>query len=116
MILAGFLGMATKYAECTLGVKYRTVHPDGSVTGRPMYYLKRGLGECGWPRLGAVLAGFIALTIILASFVSTNVYQVNQVYTQVVTVTGGAGSFFDQHAWLFGIVIAASVGGIVIGA
>lgn len=115
MMLAGFLGMATKYAECTLGVKYRTVHPDGSVSGGPMYYLKRGFSERGWPRLGAALASFIALAIILASFVSTNMYQVNQVYTQVVTVTGGAGSFFDENAWLLGTVIAACVGGIVIG-
>ncbi|MBF7054873.1 alanine:cation symporter family protein [Halomonas sp. KAO] len=115
MMVAGFLGMATKYAECTLGVKYRTVHADGTVSGGPMYYLKRGLGERGWPRLGAALASFIALAIMLASFVSTNMYQVNQVYTQVVTVTGGAGSFFDENAWLFGTVIAGFVGGIVIG-
>ncbi|MEJ6737252.1 MAG: alanine:cation symporter family protein, partial [Flavobacteriales bacterium] len=47
MILAGFLGMATKFVECTLGVKYREVTEDGTVHGGPMYYLSKGLKEKG---------------------------------------------------------------------
>ena len=45
MIVAGLLGMASKFAECTLGVKFRDVGPDGTVYGGPMYYLKKGLGQ-----------------------------------------------------------------------
>ena len=45
LIVAGFLGMSTKFAECTLGVHYRRENPDGSVSGGPMYYLERGLAE-----------------------------------------------------------------------
>ncbi|RMD73745.1 MAG: sodium:alanine symporter family protein, partial [Bacteroidetes bacterium] len=45
MIVAGLLGMSSKFAECTLGVKYRDVGPDGTVYGGPMYYLTKGLSE-----------------------------------------------------------------------
>ena len=47
LIVAGFLGMSTKFVECTLGVKYRTENPDGSVSGGPMYYLRKGFEERG---------------------------------------------------------------------
>ena len=58
MIVAGFFGMSLKMAECTLGVKYRKEHPDGSVSGGPMYYLRDGIGKqlsnpawgSSWPR------------------------------------------------------------------
>ena len=56
MILAGFLGMASKFTECTLGVKYREIGPDGTVYGGPMYYLKKGLAERGMAGLGKVFA------------------------------------------------------------
>ena len=45
MILAGLLGMSSKFVECTLGTKYRKVNPDGSVSGGPMYYLRDGLAK-----------------------------------------------------------------------
>jgi AGCS family alanine or glycine:cation symporter len=56
MILAGLLGMASKFAECTLGVKYRDVGEDGTVYGGPMYYLTKGLRAKGMGGLGRVLA------------------------------------------------------------
>ena len=43
-----FLGMSTKFVECTLGVKYRDVGSDGTVYGGPMYYIKKGLKEKGF--------------------------------------------------------------------
>ena len=115
MIVAGFLAMATKFAECTLGVKYRDVHADGTVSGGPMFYIRKGFAEKGMPKLGLALASFIALAIMLASFVSTNMYQVNQTYVQVVSVTGGEDSFLGRNGWLFGVVIATLVGIIVMG-
>ena len=45
MIAAGLLGMASKFTECTLGVRYRDIGPDGTVYGGPMYYLSKGLKE-----------------------------------------------------------------------
>ena len=61
LIIAGFLGMSTKFAECTLGVKYRQQHEDGSVSGGPMFYLERGLAERSWPKLGKGLGDFLSL-------------------------------------------------------
>ena len=47
MILAGLLGMSSKFVECTLGVRFRDISPDGTVYGGPMYYLSKGLKERG---------------------------------------------------------------------
>src|SRR5690554_8032056 len=57
MILAGLIGMASKFVECTLGVKYRHQKEDGEVFGGPMYYLSRGLAKRGpgFKQLGKVL-------------------------------------------------------------
>ena len=50
MILAGLIGMSSKFAECTLAVKYRNEYADGTVSGGPMYYLRKGLAERGLRR------------------------------------------------------------------
>jgi AGCS family alanine or glycine:cation symporter len=63
MVIAGILGMASKFAECTLGVKYRQENDDGTVSGGPMFFLDRGLRERGLPRLGRVLAVYYAVCI-----------------------------------------------------
>ena len=64
MIVAGFLGMSTKMAECTLGVKFRREHADGSVSGGPMYYLRDGVASVGKAGLGKFLAAFFAVCCI----------------------------------------------------
>ena len=64
MIIAGLLGMSSKFVECTLGVKYRIENKDGSVSGGPMYYLSRGFAEKGFGGLGKVLAVFFAIMCI----------------------------------------------------
>ena len=56
MVVAGFLGMSSKFVECTLGQKYRVLRPDGHVSGGPMHYLQDGLAEIGLRRTGKVLA------------------------------------------------------------
>jgi len=70
MILAGFLGMSSKFTECTLGVKYRNELPDGSVSGGPMYYLTKGLAEKGegFAKLGKVLAVMFAIFCVGGAF------------------------------------------------
>lgn len=65
LIVAGFLGMASKFVECTLGVKYRQMNADGTVSGGPMFYMDRGLAERNLPRLGKVMAWYYAGCIIL---------------------------------------------------
>lgn len=106
MIVAGFLGMTTKFVECTLAVKYRRILPDGTVAGGPMYYIKAALEKYGLPRLGTVLAGFFAMACV---FGSAGFVHVNQGYAQVKNVTG-----FDDP-WLFGLIYAALVGLVIIG-
>ena len=100
MIVAGFLGMSSKFAECTLGVKYRTFHEDGSVSGGPKYYLTAGLAERGLPQLGKILAVFFAICCIGGSIGAGNMYQSNQAFSMMVSATGGENSFLQGFGCL----------------
>ncbi|GER59914.1 alanine/glycine:cation symporter family protein [Patiriisocius marinus] len=115
MIIAGFLGMASKFVECTLGVKYRDIAADGTVYGGPMYYLTKGLKEKGMGGLGKVLAALFAIFVIGGSFGGGNMFQVNQAFQLVENITGGDQSFLHDRGWMFGIVMAVLVGIVIIG-
>jgi alanine or glycine:cation symporter, AGCS family len=115
MIIAGFLGMASKFVECTLGVKYREIAEDGTVYGGPMYYLKNGLKSRGFKALGGVLAIVFAIMCIGGSFGGGNMFQVNQAFQLVENITGGEESFFHGKGWLFGLIMAVLVGIVIIG-
>ncbi|WP_151703641.1 alanine/glycine:cation symporter family protein [Nitrincola alkalilacustris] len=116
MILAGLLGMASKFTECILGVKYRNELPDGRVSGGPMYYLARGLKEeRNMPGLGKVFAVIFAICCIGGALGGGNMFQANQAFSQVVNVTGGENSFLADKGWLFGIMMAVVVGSVIIG-
>ncbi|OAB81782.1 alanine/glycine:cation symporter family protein [Cochleicola gelatinilyticus] len=114
MILAGLLGMASKFAECTLGVKYRDVGEDGTVYGGPMYYLSKGLKEKGFGFIGKILAVVFAIFVIGGSFGGGNMFQANQAAAQFVKLfdlqDANAGMYFGMGmAVLVAIVI---IGGI----
>ncbi len=113
MILAGLLGMSSKFTECTLGVKYRNEYDDGTVSGGPMYYLTKGLAERGFAKLGKVLAVMFAVFCIGGSFGGGNMFQANQSFVQLVNVTGGDASWLADKGWLFGIVVATAVGLVI---
>ena len=115
MILAGFLGMTTKFVECTLGVKYRDVHPDGSVSGGPMYYLSKGLASRGWPSAGKFLAVFAAISCIGSSLGGGNMFQANQSITQLVNMFGGAEGMLGTHRWMLGVIMAVLVALVILG-
>ena len=116
MILAGLTGMASKFTECTLGVKYRNEYPDGTVSGGPMYYLSKGLAERGFAGLGRVLAVIFAVLCMLGALGGGNMFQANQVHAQLVNVTGGVGeSFLDGKGWLTGLVMASMVFAVIVG-
>ena len=115
MILAGLLGMSSKFAECTLGVKYRKEYADGSISGGPMRYLSRGLAEQNLAGLGKFLAVFFAICCIGGSIGGGNLFQANQSYNMVVHAMGGEGSFFADKGWLFGLIMATLVGAVIIG-
>nr|WP_231915342.1 alanine/glycine:cation symporter family protein [Lewinella sp. 4G2] len=117
MIFAGLLGMTSKFTEVSLGLMYRNVNADGSVSGGPMYYLDKGLAEKGgiWPTVGKVLAVLFAIFCIGGSFGGGNMVQINQATSQLIAVTGGTESFFYGNGWIFGAIVAVVVGLIIIG-
>lgn len=115
MIVCGLLGMSSKFTECTLGVKYRNEYEDGTVSGGPMYYLSKGLGERGFPKLGKVLAVMFAIACIGGSFGGGNMFQANQSFSQLVSMTGGDSGWLADKGWLYGIVVAMLVGLVIIG-
>jgi alanine or glycine:cation symporter, AGCS family len=116
MILAGLFGMSSKFVSCTLGVKYRDYHEDGTVSGGPMHYLSKGLAEQGKKKLGKFLAAFFAFMCIGGAIGAGNMFQINQATQQIINVTGGASSVFsDGNAWMFGLVIAILVGLVILG-
>jgi AGCS family alanine or glycine:cation symporter len=115
MILAGFLGMSSKFAECTLGQRYRIERADGHVSGGPMHYLREGLGQMGLGRLGRVLAVVFALMCIGGSFGGGNMFQSNQAYAQISSDTVLPVLDNTEGAILFGLVLTALVGLVIIG-
>ncbi len=115
MIIAGLIGMASKFAECTLGVKYREIDENGKVFGGPMYYLKKGLQEKGLTQLGKVLAVVFAIMCIGGSFGGGNMFQSNQAFAMIESYTGGEESFLHGYGWAFGLVMAVLVGIVIIG-
>jgi len=115
MIVAGLIGMASKFVECTLGVKYREIGSDGTVYGGPMYYLKKGLAARNLKTLGKVLAVVFAIMCIGGSLGGGNMFQVNQAFQLVEHMTGGNESFFHGRGWVFGLIMAVLVGVVIIG-
>ena len=106
MVVAGFLGMSTKFAEVTLAVKYRKVRADGTVTGGAMYYVQEALSRRGLPQVGKFLAAFFCVAAVGGSL---TIFQVNQAYAQFHEVTG-----FDS-GFIFGLVVAVWVGIVLFG-
>ncbi len=107
MILAGLLGMASKFTECTLGVKYRNENADGSVSGGPMYYIKKGFAERGVP-LGGFLAVLFAIFCVLGSLGGGNMFQANQAAAQFQNVLG-------IPTWVTGLVLALVTFAVIVG-
>lgn len=112
MIVAGILGMASKFAECTLGVKFRDVGPDGTIYGGPMYYLKKGLAEKGMKGFGKILAILFAIFAVGGSIGGGNMFQANQASAQFVQLFGLQGS--NASMW-FGMIMAIIVAIVIIG-
>ena len=108
MILAGLMGMASKFTECTLGVKYRNEYPDGTVSGGPMYYMVKGFKERGLP-LGGIMAIVFSIFTIGGSFGGGNMFQANQAHAQLANIFG------DYPGWITGVIFAAIVFAVIIG-
>lgn len=111
MIVAGLLGMSSKFVECTLGVKYRKIDKNGIVSGGPMYYLRDGLKKKNMKWLGLILSVIFAILVIGGSLGGGNMFQANQAFSQLVYLVP---SIEHQGMW-FGIILAILVGFVIIG-
>ena len=110
MIIIGFFAMTLKFAECTLGVKYREERADGTVAGGPMYYLEKGLKAKGWGTFGKALAWSYAGLGVVATI--PQITQANQAYSQLDGVIGLSG---DAAKLSFGIITATLTAIVIIG-
>ncbi len=108
MIVAGLLGMASKFTECTLGVKYRNEYDDGTVSGGPMYYMSKGFDELGLPG-GKILAVLFSIFCILGALGGGNMFQANQAHQQIAGIVG------DYPGWITGLVFAGIVFAVIVG-
>ena len=112
MVICGFLGMSTKFVECTLGVQYRDVGDDGTVYGGPMYYISKGLKERGFEMLGKIAAVIFAVFCIGGSFGGGNAAQSNQATVVLKELLGLESTAAGA---IIGIILAILVGVIIIG-
>ena len=108
MILAGLMGMASKFTECTLGVHYRNEYADGSVSGGPMYYISKGFAERNVPG-GKPLAILFSIFLILGAIGGGNMFQANQAHAQISGIVG------DYPGWITGVIFAAVVFAVIVG-
>lgn len=116
MIIAGLLGMCTKFVECTLGVKYREIDENGVVHGGPFKYLPVAFRRFSRP-VAMTLTGIFAIAILIFGVVGGGMFQANQTFAQVRTATGGEDGFLGGPfaGLIFGILFALLVGLVILG-
>lgn len=133
MWMTALVGMATRFASCSLALNFRDVHEDGSVSGGPMYFLKRGFhpallvrlaGEGFTRKLAVVLAAAFALFAIIASFGIGNMVQANSVVNGLGYILPeawqesemGLGGFqVNRFNFVIGLILAIFVGLVILG-
>lgn len=111
MIIAGLLGMTSKFTEATLAQMYREVRPDGHIMGGAMEYLSRGLAEKGWSQTGKILAIVFCIFTIGGSLGAGNAFQVSQSLTAVKLQI----PFLAEQPWVYGVIMASLVAVVIIG-
>ncbi len=105
MWMTGLVGMATKYSEAVLGVRFRETDERGEKSGGPMYYLENGIR---WGGVGKLLAVFFAVFASIAAFGIGNGVQSQ-------AVADALNRSFSIPHWLTGLVVAACVGAVILG-
>lgn len=111
LILAGLLGMTSKFTECTLGQMYRRVDEDNVVSGGPMRYLREGLEDIGLKWLGVPLALLFAVLCIGGSFGGGCAFQVSQ----SMDIVKSELEWLDGREWVYGLVMALMTGLVILG-
>ncbi len=112
MLMTALFGMCTKFVEVTISHKYRDILPDGSISGGPMYYMKKRMNITTKKgkiiKTGAILGGFFAFATILSSFGTGSLPQINSISESMFT------SFGINHT-LTGGILAILLGLVIIG-
>ena len=111
MVTAGFLGMSSKFTECTLGQMYRQIDERGHVSGGPFRYLSAGLADLGLGGLGKGLSVLFAVMCVGGSFGGGNMFQSNQAVAQLT----GVFPSLAGNELAMGIGLALLVGLVIIG-
>ncbi len=111
IMVMGFFGMASKFAEVTLSVRYRKVDADGKVYGGPIQYLRDGLTELGHAWAGRMLAGLFAVLCLGGALGGGNMFQSNQ----TVKILTHEISFLADKPWLAAGAFATLVGLVLFG-
>ncbi len=112
MLITAMFGMTTKFVEVTISHKYRDVLPDGSISGGPMYYMKKRLNITRKNgkviKVGALLGGFFAVATILSSFGTGSLPQINSISTSMFRT-------FGINEKVTGAILAVLLGLVIIG-
>lgn len=112
MMVAGFLGMSSKFVEVTLGFKYRVQDSkQHHVFGGPFQYIKKGLAELGLARLGKFLALSYSVLLIFAALGASIPFQANQ----TIAIITGYSSWVDGHLWVFALLLTLIVSLVILG-
>ena len=111
MILAGFIGMSSKFTECTMAQIYKVKRPDGTIMGGPMEYLQDGLKEIGHKKLGRILSVLFAVLCVGGSFGGGGSFQVNQSLSAVKLTLPYVG----EYPWIYGLIFSSLVAAVIFG-
>lgn len=110
MWVTALFGMAIKYSECMLAIKYRKVEPDGNILGGPMYFIELGMKKYFRP-----LAYLFALFTAVAAFGAGNMVQSNTITESLVHAFNIPAESLTMWRWIIGLVIAFIVAIVIIG-
>ena len=111
MVVAGLFGMSLKFAECTLGLKYREIDENGEIAGGPMYYLEKAFAKREWVRFGKTLGFTWAFLSILGALGGGNMFQANQSFS----ICSTQFPWLKGQGVLFGSVLAILVAIVIFG-
>ena len=111
IVIAGFLGMATKFAEVTLSMCYREVDVSGKIYGGPFQYIKKGMNDINQPLLGSALAMLFAMFCLGGALGGGNMFQSNQ----TVKIMVNTFPVFADYGWVVSLIFALLVFCVLVG-
>ena len=115
IMFGAVMGMALKFSEVSLSLKYRKFLPDGSIAGGPMHFIAHGLTRRNLRWLGQPLAVIFAYLCIGGALTGGNMVQINQTTRQIINIAGGENGILHGYNWLIGLICAILMGMIIIG-